>query len=501
MESVLMGNEILTIDADTRTIEVPGDFLLGVETDNDAERVEFQCPKIVGDNLDLSQYHIYIHYQNAKGEKGKYLCDDIEDDGENITFSWLLSQKAVLYKGQTKFLVCAKKTQEETIVWNTTLASGNVLEGLDVDEEIVQQNDDVIEQILTRLDVLEQSGSGGSGITSRQINSLNELFKICSYTQNPSSQYNEFLIAFGLSEETVEIWGITNNLTNVVNSNSATSVTKNSSYSATLTAKEGYSISSVIVEMGGVDVTNTVYLDGVISISSVTGDVIITASAKQLSEALPTDKLLAYFDFRNASLESYNLSGWGNVYKLVDTNESNEYFAFGTTNIFESNEFGVANWGVREIRRKDNEATSVDLGQEFTIIGTSYGDCVPDIGGNIVKGNIGTSITAKPKYYNTNDDIATGNGTKANYTKSFNGYNVFAGVFTQDTLKIYANGALILTINPTEYKDYKKWKSKAIGYKVSYQDVGNYMTNYAIYKKALSEVEITDATAFLGKGV
>lgn len=168
MEPVLMGNEILTIDADTRTIEVPSDFLLGVETDNDAERVEFQCPKVVGDNLDLTQYHIYIHYQNAKGEKGKYLCEDIEDGGENITFSWLLSQKAVLYKGQTKFLVCAKKTQEDTIVWNTTLASGNVLEGLDVDEDIVQQNDDVIEQILLKLEQIEASGGIGD-INNAQI--------------------------------------------------------------------------------------------------------------------------------------------------------------------------------------------------------------------------------------------------------------------------------------------------------------------------------------------
>ena len=161
MEPVLMGNEILTIDADTRTIEVPSDFLLGVETDNDSERVKFQCPKIVGDNLDLSQYHIYIHYQNAKGEKGKYLCEDIEDGGENITFSWLLSQKVTLYKGQTKFLVCAKKTQEDTIVWNTTLASGNVLEGLDVDDDIIQQNDDVIEQILLKLEQIEASGGTG----------------------------------------------------------------------------------------------------------------------------------------------------------------------------------------------------------------------------------------------------------------------------------------------------------------------------------------------------
>lgn len=154
-------HQILVVEPDTRTIDVPNDFLLGVETDNDAERVRFQCPRIVGDNLDLTQYHIYIHYQNAKSEKGKYLCDDIEDDGENITFSWLLSQKVTLYKGQTKFLVCAKKTETDTIVWNTTLATGNVLEGLDVDEDIVQQNDDVIEQILLKLEQIEASGGTG----------------------------------------------------------------------------------------------------------------------------------------------------------------------------------------------------------------------------------------------------------------------------------------------------------------------------------------------------
>lgn len=149
---------VLVINPDTRIINVGSGLLLGVETDNDAERVEFQCPKIVGDNLDLSQYHIYIHYQNAKGETGKYLCEDVEDAGENITFSWLLSQKVTIFKGVTKFLVCAKKTDAETIVWNTTLASGNVLEGLAVDEDIVQQNDDVIEQILLKIEQIEVSG-------------------------------------------------------------------------------------------------------------------------------------------------------------------------------------------------------------------------------------------------------------------------------------------------------------------------------------------------------
>ena len=204
---------VLVINPDTRVINTGGSLLLGVETDNDAERVKFQCPKIVGDNLDLSQYHIYIHYQNAKGEKGKYLCEDIEDGGENITFSWLLSQKVTLYKGQTKFLVCAKKTQEDTIVWNTTLASGNVLEGLDVDEDIVQQNDDVIEQILLKLEQIESSGGTGD------INNAKVTFTEAEERTNIESQ-ETLAIMFGKIKKwftdlkTVAFTGSYNDLSN-----------------------------------------------------------------------------------------------------------------------------------------------------------------------------------------------------------------------------------------------------------------------------------------------
>ena len=69
------------------------------------------------------------------------------------------------------------------------------------------------------------------------------------------------------------------NLNNVNTSNSATSVAKNGSFSATLTGATGYSIASVVVTMGGEDITATAYTPGtgVVSIASVTGNVTITA--------------------------------------------------------------------------------------------------------------------------------------------------------------------------------------------------------------------------------
>ena len=45
---------VCIIDPETRTITVPPEYqLLGVESDEKVERLYFQCPKIVGDNVDL----------------------------------------------------------------------------------------------------------------------------------------------------------------------------------------------------------------------------------------------------------------------------------------------------------------------------------------------------------------------------------------------------------------------------------------------------------------
>lgn len=75
-------------------------------------------------------------------------------------------------------------------------------------------------------------------------------------------------------------------LLNKVESNRPSAiVTGGESYTATLTAADGYEIGKVIVTMGGVDITAEVYADGTINIPTVTGDVIITASAA----AVPTD--------------------------------------------------------------------------------------------------------------------------------------------------------------------------------------------------------------------
>ena len=77
---------------------------------------------------------------------------------------------------------------------------------------------------------------------------------------------------------------ITNTLTNVTTSNDAVAAENGTSYTATLTAKSGYTLGEVTVTMGGTDITVTSYNadTGVISIAAVTGNVVITANATKV---------------------------------------------------------------------------------------------------------------------------------------------------------------------------------------------------------------------------
>ena len=75
----------------------------------------------------------------------------------------------------------------------------------------------------------------------------------------------------------IESYRITNNLTNCTNSNTTSSILKNKSYSGTIVSNEGYDLYSITVTMDGTDITSSSVNGNAINISSVTGDVIITA--------------------------------------------------------------------------------------------------------------------------------------------------------------------------------------------------------------------------------
>ena len=99
---------------------------------------------------------------------------------------------------------------------------------------------------------------------------------------------------------------IVNSLVNATTNNNAATIEKGSAYRATITANNGYNIESVSITMDGIDITSTAYNNGIISIGSVTGNIIISAYASPvgvtytnvLSSATDTDGTI------------YNNKGW-----------------------------------------------------------------------------------------------------------------------------------------------------------------------------------------------
>lgn len=152
------GIEYCTVDDDTRLVTVTDKYKkLGVESDEKAKRIWFRFPKLVGNNgVDLSAIGVRVNFRNANGDGDIYIVEDLITDGDYVIFSWELTRKVTAYKGNVSFVVCAVKSATDGTIkneWNTMLNKEcEVLEGLEVNEQIAQENPDIIEYILANLD-------------------------------------------------------------------------------------------------------------------------------------------------------------------------------------------------------------------------------------------------------------------------------------------------------------------------------------------------------------
>ena len=113
---------------------------------------------------------------------------------------------------------------------------------------------------------------------------------------------------------------ITKNLTQCTSSNTRAYAIDGQSYVTNLVANEGYSIDSVSITMGGMDMS-TFYKDGIISIPEVTGDIVITATA--ITQAP------AYINQIPISTDStgaiYNNIGYKDGYQISSSGVDEEY--------------------------------------------------------------------------------------------------------------------------------------------------------------------------------
>ena len=122
-------------------------------------------------------------------------------------------------------------------------------------------------------------GGGGSGLTDEIKQALLTIAEKVAYIDEHGQTYYQAL--YDALYPAATMFSVTNTLVGCFNSNAAATVAEGASYSGTITADAGYSLTgaTVSITMGGVDITASAYNNGVISIASVTGNIVITISA------------------------------------------------------------------------------------------------------------------------------------------------------------------------------------------------------------------------------
>lgn len=334
-----------------------------------------------------------------------------------------------------------------------------------------------------------------SGLTTAQINALDGMFKVAAYddSKDVSGAYAAFKAAFGLVDSGVTTYTITADLVNVTSSNSVTSVTEGASYTATLTAADGYKLNAVSVLMGGVDVTADVYADGVISIPAVTGNVEIVASAMWSgteTAELNTDGLLGYFDFRNRAASSGNGStgyyeaatvGDGRLYAWQKKAEGNEYGKYASSMQFCSG----------------SSYTVHDFGTEFTWILKAYCDVIYTMpGANDYMTPNNTGVNLAPKYNNTSSSTAT--ATSTTIGKQHAGYHTVTMKASDSVLQVYVDAALVAEYDGADIDDFVSWYGKfTVNDMWASSQTVKVHTAMAFYGRALTDAEIVEMDEYL----
>lgn len=170
------------------------------------------------------------------------------------------------------------------------------------------------------------------------VTAISEGSATITVTTNDGGFTANYVLTVEKSETEVVTYSVVNQLSNVTNNNPAVTVGAGDSYTATLTADDGYRLDAVSVSMGGVDITSTAYAgDGVVSIETVTGAVIITATAVEDSAAPTLNIITSVFEqgelmfYDNDSLDALrdNLKVVA-VYSDGSTDEVTDYTLSGT---------------------------------------------------------------------------------------------------------------------------------------------------------------------------
>lgn len=139
---------------------------------------------------------------------------------------------------------------------------------IDVDSDIADLD--------TRVTALENGSSDGDGLTQTEKDLILTLFSKAAYAEDDAGD------AYTALSRLWAGYSVTWSGTGYSKSNKATSVKDGATFTSTVSAHTGFTISSVTATMGGVTVQGA-WSNGTVTIPNVTGDIVITVTTAQMT--------------------------------------------------------------------------------------------------------------------------------------------------------------------------------------------------------------------------
>lgn len=370
----------------------------------------------------------------------------------------------------------------------------------DIAKQVENVGQPTQQQINTAIDQAIKDGkiTGSGGLNSTAKTLLETILRNAIYTTDQSANITSLISALsssGGNTPTITHYTVTNTLTKCTNGNSNTSVAENTSYIATITPDNGYKLDTVTVTMGDADVTSTVYSNGKITINSVTGNIVITATAieKQDVAEMPTNGLVALFD---KDSEVITNGAYPEYQYQIKSKQGDYILGAWNKQISETTDYGVKALTGMFSSNKQSE-TTIDSPTTWVVCSylstISINGYAPNNLGNISSNSY--FINAVPSYINTNNETKASEDMSSFMGSRDIGYHRLIIVIDGNYFKAYKNGKLIKTLKGSDYSDFSKWKTPT-GITGGFS--GKAYTYFeAVYNRALSDVEVVELDAYI----
>lgn len=167
------------IDPITRAIknQTPNKVRL-IQGDHNCERFSFEMPRLVEGHDMTTCNLVQVHYKNIDAStraenKGVYEIKDMQVDGNNIVFSWLITENVTKFVGEIEFLIVFKCTKGEVVdyKWHTDINKEiSISNGMNNTEEVTEPFPDILGQ--WKEELFEAGGNAVVNVSVAETNAI-----------------------------------------------------------------------------------------------------------------------------------------------------------------------------------------------------------------------------------------------------------------------------------------------------------------------------------------